>query len=684
MRKFLSCIFLITNNFFYSTIITTTTTTSHEALMLTNTIPTRSLGYILYDIGSTTPLNGDEIYNSGTIDVSEYSLVSIIVKGTPSNATGTLYIEFSPDGTNWDQASIIPIANLDTEPPHTALPISRYCRARYVNNTIDQDTFRLQLVFHRYGTKGLTARLAQTINDTTDVENVRAVLMGKNAADSYENVLISNENALAVDVRGSAAAFGEISTTEPTAVTLLQFIYGLNPALIALQAHNNGTIITENSMIKLSTGASNNSSAVAYSRNPIQYNPGQGSFCRFTGIFSPGVTGATQFIGVGDQANGFFFGYQNETFGILRRQNGSPEVRTLTITQGSGSNQNISITLDGNTKTGIAVTNSNNATTTANQIANADFSTTGSGWSAYATGNKVEFIAWNAASRTGTYSLSGSSIGGSFVRTVAGRTPQESFTPQTGWNIDGYNGTGKSLVNIDPSKGNVYQIRWQWLGFGAIVYSIENPSTGILETVHRERYANTHTLPSVSNPTLPLYYGVHNTNNNSNITIYSGSIGGFVDGKETRFGIRKGVSALKTNINGTERPIITLRNKIIHSNQINRIKSKINFVTQGSTHSSPVIVNYYLNSTLTNASFNDVDNNSNMQYDTSANAFSNGTLLFSVYLPSGSKELLSLIEDLHGTIMPPGSTITITARAETNQLLQSGSVFIGINFIELL
>ena len=56
---------------------------------------------------------------------------------------------------------------------------------------------------------------------------------------------------------------------------------------------------------------------------------------------------------------------------------------------------------------------------------------------------KVEFIAWNAASRTGTYSLSGSSIGGSFVRTVAGRTPQESFTPQTGWNIDGYNGTGK-------------------------------------------------------------------------------------------------------------------------------------------------------------------------------------------------------------------------------------------------
>ena len=38
---------------------------------------------------------------------------------------------------------------------------------------------------------------------------------------------------LAVDVRGSAAAFGEISTTEPTAVTLLQFIYGLNPALIA-------------------------------------------------------------------------------------------------------------------------------------------------------------------------------------------------------------------------------------------------------------------------------------------------------------------------------------------------------------------------------------------------------------------------------------------------------------------
>ena len=39
-------------------------------------------------------------------------------------------------------------------------------------------------------------RLAQTINDTTDVEKCASSINGKNAADSYENVLISNENAL--------------------------------------------------------------------------------------------------------------------------------------------------------------------------------------------------------------------------------------------------------------------------------------------------------------------------------------------------------------------------------------------------------------------------------------------------------------------------------------------------------
>ena len=61
---------------------------------------------------------------------------------------------------------------------------------------------------------------------------------------------------------------------------------------------------------------------------------------RFTGIFTSGVANSTQRVGIGDDDDGFFFGYNGVDFGILRIQDG-------TETWTTQANWNID-TLDGN------------------------------------------------------------------------------------------------------------------------------------------------------------------------------------------------------------------------------------------------------------------------------------------------------------------------------------------------
>jgi hypothetical protein len=77
----------------------------------------------------------------------------------------------------------------------------------------------------------------------------------------------------------------------------------------------------------------------------------------------------------------------------------------------------------------------------------------------------VCFTSWNDTPRTGTYSLSSATTAvGSFAQTIAGVNPTDVWTAQTAWNgADIFDGNGLTSVTLDPTKGNVYQIAYQWL-----------------------------------------------------------------------------------------------------------------------------------------------------------------------------------------------------------------------------
>ena len=457
-------------------------------------------------------------------------------------------------------------------------------------------------------------------------------------------------------------AFNEIQTAELTPNVQIQFAYGINANQIITRSNQSGTVSVTNGLSAIQTGAAANSSCELLSRQVSKYRTGQGGLWRCAGFFTTGVAGSEQLIGIGTDEDGFFFGYNGADFGILSRRAGVVEIRTLTVATKSSHGENITITLNGNAKTDVTVTNGADTTVTANEIAAANYSSVGRGWSAYANGSKVVFVSWGAGARSGTYSLSGATSAiGTFAQTRAGANSTDTWVAQTDWNVDTFDGTGSSGVTLNTAKGNVYQIQYQWLGFGMISFFIENPTTGKMVNVHNIQYANANTVLSVVNPTFPCYVAAINTTNTSNITVSTGSMMAGVQGIKEATGLNYGASATKTNAGATEIPILTIRNKVVFQNKLNRVTAKLTYMSASVEHTKAVTVNFYANATLVGSSFADIGTTTSvMEVDTSATSFSGGRKLFTLALGKTGNEVIQLLDTLAG-LLNPGDTLTATS-----------------------
>lgn len=482
-------------------------------------------------------------------------------------------------------------------------------------------------------------------------------------------------------------AFGEALMAQLSQVLGYTFPYGINQLLTYVKENQSGTVTSSNSMATVSTGAATNSSAKLLSHKQLKYNTGLGMRARFTGVFTTGVAGSTQEIGIGSVGQALAFGYNGTEFGILHRYGGAPEIRTLTVSTKSTTAENITITLDGDAIATVAVTDATatDATTTANEIAAADYSDVGEGWDAYAVGSTVVFISWAAASKTGTYSLSGASTAaGSFAQTLAGASPtKDEWIPQPSWNGDDkFDGTGITGVTLDPTKGNVFQIAAQYLGFGAMGFDIEDPDDGELHRVHTIEYANANTRPLLDNPTLSLYATSSNTTNNTNISLSIGSMAAFIDGKLTYKGIEHAITHTKTIATASETPVLSFRLNEVFGGVRNLTQMKIQLVSASVEHTKPVALKFYLNPTLTGASFSAIDgSNSALYKDTSATAISGGRLLFPIALGKTGDKFIDFSESSDNHLYHPSDLITITAVPSSGT---NADVTISVTILELI
>ena len=479
---------------------------------------------------------------------------------------------------------------------------------------------------------------------------------------------VTNHHALQVTPPPEGkTAFGESIVGQLTPQIQLTFQYNINTEIVDTFPNQSGTVTQATSMAVISTGAAANSSAALLSKDIARYAAGMGLVCRFTALFTTGVANSCQLGGMGNAGEGYFFGYDGTAFGILRRKDGSPEVRALTVSTKSTTAEDITITLDGDAAADVTVSDATatDATTTANEIAAHDYSDIGRGWNAEAVEDTVVFTSWDAAVHTGTYSLSSATTAvGSFAQTVAGVAYTDVWVAQASWNGDDvFDGTGDSGITLDPTKGNIYQIDLQYLGYGVIRFYIADPADGEMHLVHSIEYANANTSPLLNNPSLQLCLLAENFANTSDLVVKSASMAAFIQGVNQNTGLNRGLENTKT-LTGTaaETPVMSVRVNKVYQSKINRTKVKFNLLSSAVDHTKPVTIKFYRDAVLTGASFSDVDaSTSGLQKDTSASAFTGGVFLFAIPLGRTGQDTLNLLASPLLNLLHPGEVLTATA-----------------------
>jgi hypothetical protein len=187
--------------------------------------------------------------------------------------------------------------------------------------------------------------------------------------------------------------------------------------------------------------------------------------------------------------------------------------------------------LDGNSIV-VPVSGGSSPEQTAYQLARADYSQVGNGgWLADAVSGSVFYIAARSNSTsTGSYSVSGTDIVGSFTRVKAGLAQTNTFVSQSSFNIDKLNGNGPSGMTLDQTKGNVYEINFQYLGFGNSTFNIEDPETGKFTTFHNIKNANSRTTAVLKNPNVSVLATSANIGGTTNTQLKTASMASFIEG----------------------------------------------------------------------------------------------------------------------------------------------------------
>jgi len=119
---------------------------------------------------STTPLNSSSTF-TGVTELNAYSHVMVTIK---TDKVGVLYLEFSPDGTNWDSKIQIDYDPNSINPPQPLLKGPRHYRTRFENTESSAQTYlRLNTYFGDYSQ--LTSSLESIVPQTFGASVTRPI-----------------------------------------------------------------------------------------------------------------------------------------------------------------------------------------------------------------------------------------------------------------------------------------------------------------------------------------------------------------------------------------------------------------------------------------------------------------------------------------------------------------------------
>ncbi len=248
----------------------------------------------------------------------------------------------------------------------------------------------------------------------------------------------------------------------------------------------------------------------------------------------------------------------------------------------------------------------------------------------------------------------------------------------TAFNVDALDGTGESGMTIDPTKINVFDIRFQYLGAGEIQFCIEDPNTGRFIVFHRIEYANKNIVPSVDNPNFHHTMWVDNKATTDNLILKSSSYGYFIEGLSNLTHIHQpqnsSGSVQKTSVT-SEVAIFTIRSRSLYAGKTNFIDIIVEAVSasiKASAANNLGTIRIVRDTTLGGVpSFSDINtNNSVIEIDTAGTTLTGGVELFSFPLAGKNDKLFEKITELT-VLLSDGETITVAGSSAANATINA-------------
>lgn len=468
-----------------------------------------------------------------------------------------------------------------------------------------------------------------------------------NVANTPIDVNVNNQ-ALSIDVQKTA--FGELSVAKNYAFIQATGVYGLIPANFREYTSFSGTTGIEDRMFTVTTGTTIYGYGAIQSFRSLNYNAGQGGLGRFTARFDNNVADSWTGVGLVNLSDELSFGYNGTTFGIWHRYGGIAECRTIQVTGASGGSTDLTLTL--NTVPYTIPLTSGTVEHNAYEIA-AWLNANQSVWVADQIDDTVIISAQSDGAKGGTYTYSHATSTGTITQNKAGVTKTSDHIPKANWNID-------TCSWLDPTKGNVYQVAYQYLGFGDIKFSVENPETGNFEIVHIIKYANAAVVPSLTQPSLRFGIYAASVGSTTDVKVQCASVGLFVQGNVYN---TRNPRAVKNTQSCTTSftNILTIRNRQTYNYLYNQVEIEPLNLTVSSESSQNVEIEVRTNASFSGETdFTNVGTNLVSDIDTTANTVSGGRLLAAFTIGQKGNQSINL-KDLEIRV-PPSLSITIAAR----------------------
>lgn len=456
-------------------------------------------------------------------------------------------------------------------------------------------------------------------------------------------------------------AFGAAIVANETPIARIQATYGmLDNVFTSLDIGGTSTATVVDNKFVANCGTAPEGFSAILTQRQLSYRAGQGAMCKTTAVFDTPAVNNIQSTGLITNENTLAFGYFSAggsppLFGIQYVFGGEAEYQELQITTFASGAETATVTVNSNAYS-VSLTGIGSVEGDAFEVASS-LTTQVLDYNFESVGGTVIAIS-DASMPGGLFAYSSGTSTGTWSQITAGKFPIFSPIPQASWNVN-------TMPGLDPLKGNVYKIQYQY-GFGNIKFWIEDPDSGDFELVHVIKYANANTVPSVTNPSFRVgWISANLSGGTSSVSIQGGSAAAFIEGITAKDILPRSFANDQTGIpsGATLTNVLAVRNRIVFGGKRNRaeilLSSALFSTDTGKVAFFELLIDPVFSSPVT---FSYLDSTNSLAETASDSVtVTGGRNIGTFTIVAGSSTLVQL-NSTQVTAITPGVTIAVVAR----------------------